>query len=310
MLDAPEPVRNVDGAPINRRATGYSQLRHDSRNLLVPCARDRGLYPCGKEPRSRYTSRSTWPYAYLAPRPSSRSWCDFGGRRLWSSPFVFGTGGVLSIRFKTSSPLFSSTSFSRFAMRNPWERFHYPVIGEVSEDVLFAALGRALNRWEWVECGLSIVYSLFSNDPTFRKAVDYGLGRKIFKDRIDGLKNVAEAWFVSSPNQETEARLDKIIEATVGFSERRNEIAHGVVMDVSGMLFWRQKLTCAPINAQQFLVIPALHSVRQYDSLGMPAFGYSAHQLGILHDHICDLELEIDSFKSSLWPTLWPKESP
>lgn len=190
-------------------------------------------------------------------------------------------------------------------MANPWDPLPLPVIGDLFETTLYEALGRIVNRWEYMEVGLAIMYSLFAGDATFAKMAEYGSGR-IFKDRLAGLRRVAAQWFIKKPDQMAEGEFDRITAAAAGFSDRRNEFAHGIVMDVSGIIFWRVQLRLASPETPQFLLVPAFHVIRKHGADGMPQFGYSSSQLALLRDRIADLEISINEFKSVLWPSHWP----
>ncbi|WP_394890886.1 hypothetical protein ACG873_05995 [Mesorhizobium sp. AaZ16] len=192
-------------------------------------------------------------------------------------------------------------------MANPWDPLPLPILGNHDEGVLFAALGRTLNRWEYIEVGLSILFSLFAGDPSFTKMQAYGASGKIFRNRLDGLKRAADGWFARSPSQEIEGEFDKLVTAAGGFADRRNEVAHGLVMDASVFLFWREKMILASPNRPQFLVIPPYYLVSRHNDLtGMPDYGYSSIELDALDERLIDFEIEVDSFTHRLWPGQWP----
>ena len=186
-------------------------------------------------------------------------------------------------------------------MINPWE-FPLPLVADSDERALLLALGKALNKWEYMEFGLSQLYSLFVGDRSWYGMREYGANGKIFRDRMDGLARVADQWFARNCNQSIEGEFNRIVIAAKGFSERRNEFAHGLVMDVKGFYFWNDQLRLCSWEQPRFLVIPAMHVVRKHDDKGMPTFGYSSYELSIMHDRIHDLEIEIAHFMNHLWP--------
>lgn len=65
-----EVKRSPRSGPVHREVAAYPLCPTRTRNLLVPWPRDRGLYPCGKEPRSASPSRSTWLHAFSVSPPS------------------------------------------------------------------------------------------------------------------------------------------------------------------------------------------------------------------------------------------------
>ena len=50
--------------------------------------------------------------------------------------------------------------------RDPLPR---PLLGEQDDGVLFEGLGRAIDRWEYVEFGLSQMFSLCTGDETWQR---------------------------------------------------------------------------------------------------------------------------------------------
>src|SRR5262245_43821723 len=122
-------------------------------------------------------------------------------------------------------------------MADPWE-IPLPLMADEDDSILYEALGRAIVRWERIEHGLSIMYAFFDGGPRYQAMRAYG-GGNIFRLRLDGLLRVASAWFVRSCNQELEGEFDRVIAACRGFSDRRNEFAHGLVEDVGGYISWR-----------------------------------------------------------------------
>ena len=190
-------------------------------------------------------------------------------------------------------------------MANPWDPLPLPLTADTSQSILFEVLGRTLDRWEYTEIGLSIMYCLFVGDPTFEKMREYGEGR-IFRERQAILRRAADKWFTKHPNQNEEGEFDKLMEAATGFAARRNEIAHGVVMNVQGVHFWQEKLRLASPNAPHFLIVPSIHTIRKHDSTGMPVYGYASQQVEYLYNQIAKLEVAVDSFKRRLWPNNWP----
>ena len=187
-------------------------------------------------------------------------------------------------------------------MADPWDPLPLPLLGDQDDGVLFEALGRAIDRWEYVEFGLSQMFSLFTGAETWQKMREYGSNGNIFRDRLAGLQRVGSAWFIKNCNQQAEGEFDRLMTAARGFSDRRNEFAHGLVMDVSGFIVWRLQMRLASPTTPRFIVMPALHDLRKHDTLGMPTFGYSSRELQMLYERLLDLEVEIALFMNRLWP--------
>lgn len=176
----------------------------------------------------------------------------------------------------------------------------------MSDAVLFEASGRTLDRWEWTEFGLAFMYCLLRGDYAFSDMNAYGANGKIFSDRLRGLRRAAASWFTKHPNQTRESKFDEIAARAEGFALRRNEIAHGLIMDVRTFLFWQHHLDMPPDSSEQFLLVPPPYDMRKQDQQNMPSYGYSVRELDTLYFRIVELEKDIDNFKRLLWPTIWP----
>ncbi|MBO6724190.1 MAG: hypothetical protein JJ911_00830 [Rhizobiaceae bacterium] len=192
-------------------------------------------------------------------------------------------------------------------MADPWD-IPLPIVADYDESPLYEALGRAVDRWEHIEWTLSMLYSLFVGDHTFLSMREYGANGNIFRDRLAGLERAADAWFVKNCNQSAEGEFNRLMVAARGFSDRRNEFAHGVVANVAPHIFWRCRLLSAP-EPDRYLVVPPIYIVRKYDEYGLPTFGFSSFELEILHNRMQFLELDLALLMDDLWPrTFFPPE--
>jgi hypothetical protein len=120
-------------------------------------------------------------------------------------------------------------------MSNPWDRPPLATHGDVTDAILFEWIGRSIIHFEQIEWHLARLYSAFSgklDDGVLLR--EYGIGQ-IFRVRLAALRTKAEAYFTKHCNQDLEDRFDKICTAAKGFGDRRNEVAHGVV--VPAMVF-------------------------------------------------------------------------
>lgn len=194
-------------------------------------------------------------------------------------------------------------------MPDPWDPLPYPAHGDHDEDSLYAAVGRTIDAWERVEFELSWFYSLFLGDHELGKMQEYGgAGGNIFRDRAVKVAEAANAYFISEPDQEREAVFNRLLTAAKGFSDRRNEVAHGMLMDVRGFVFWRNKMPEASQSMPQYLWHPPYYHARKHGLDGMPTFGYSSIELGTLNDRFFELEYAMGQFRARLWPQTPPPE--
>lgn len=80
---------------------------------------------------------------------------------------------------------------------------------------------------------MSRLFSACMGRPDGRVSPFYGERGRIFKERLDLLKLAVDHQFMVAPNQEQEGRFDRLVETTTWFADRRNEVAHSVVYDLS-----------------------------------------------------------------------------
>ena len=111
----------------------------------------------------------------------------------------------------------------------------------------------------------------------------------------------AERWFVKNPSQKKEERFDKFMQEVVGFSDRRNEIAHGVVHPVKRpRVLWMQ--TTRADYLVQYAVIPAYHVMKRFHANGVPKYMYGTPEMMLLEAKLVDLQLAIFDFLNEINP--------
>lgn len=115
----------------------------------------------------------------------------------------------------------------------PWDQIPRPPKGDVTADITYTAVGRALSSWEYFESEFSKLFIRFlglnsDNLPAIRA---YG-SVLAFQGRMAMVERAAEAFFFAKPSNELKAAVGNIIEQARGYSARRNEIAHGVVRKI------------------------------------------------------------------------------
>lgn len=185
--------------------------------------------------------------------------------------------------------------------RQPWDPLPFPVQGDAAADATYAAVGLMMSQWEAVEFDLARLYSFLAGTSETTGAFrDYGGNRRIFRERLAGLEAVATRYFVRRCSQAMEARFADLTRRAAGFSERRNEIAHGIVMEVSKITYFAERLTLAPAGDPQHLLVPPYHVLRQHDGFGLPAFAYNSGQIRQLASRLLTLSDDICAFRQML----------
>jgi hypothetical protein len=188
---------------------------------------------------------------------------------------------------------------SDLAMANPWDPFPFPLAGDTDPYDTFSGVGLVMSEWESIEFNLARLYSVFVGQGSRGNAIqDYGKG-KIFRERRIGLQAVARAYFMKRCDQQLEGEFDLVCTTADGFADRRNEVAHGIVMEVSRIAFFQDKLTLADLSQKQHLVVPPYHTVRNHWA-GLPQYAYNAGQLQALAGRFLDFGKRIVSFRDGL----------
>ena len=117
-------------------------------------------------------------------------------------------------------------------MSKPWDVPSFPPTTTNHVEPIYCGVGKVLSSWEGIEEQLSRVYSFACGKPDQRETIsNYGTER-IFVTRLQKLKEQAATLFKKIHSQEIEGKFDNIIEHLVGFSGRRNEVAHGIVRPI------------------------------------------------------------------------------
>lgn len=155
-------------------------------------------------------------------------------------------------------------------MSNPWDAPPFPKFGNKSARVLFAAIGEALITWEELEITLAHLYSTLKTGSQFDPVAFKEYGEPYnFKDRMAFLKREADHRFVREPDQLFEGEFNWIVTNANGFSQRRNDVAHGVVRllhkmqdaEASLLSFW---------GDPQWCLVPPMFKDAKYVSLDTP----------------------------------------
>jgi hypothetical protein len=114
-------------------------------------------------------------------------------------------------------------------MSNPWDVPPLPIVGDADIMTTYAGVGIVLSAWEEIELSLSQFYSFMVGRPYHIDAMrEYGRGT-IFRERM---KILVDETHIRLCCQTQEGEFDKIAEECIGFSNRRNDVAHGIVRPI------------------------------------------------------------------------------
>jgi hypothetical protein len=130
---------------------------------------------------------------------------------------------------------------------DPWHPPPFPKRGNRSSRALYEAIGRALCTWEELETMLAHLYAALCGRSQFDAKANHAYGEELnFRNRLTELERAGCRYFVKRPDQTQEGELAWVIRYVRGYSQRRNDVAHGVVRLLHMVLDPRQGLLTAP----------------------------------------------------------------
>jgi hypothetical protein len=183
-------------------------------------------------------------------------------------------------------------------MSNPWDRPPIPPRGDYSEDITYRSVGRFISSWESIEVELSHWYAIFVGKYFKPEAYDeYHDQSKTLKQRLRTLEEAARLYFVKCPNQINERDFEVLIEKVRGFSERRHEIAHGIVRPYHFFAPLTEWSDPYDKDTTRTCLVPPHYQRDWFNDLQIPLYVYTSRQIDSLSDKLIELLKEVNLFK-------------
>ncbi len=187
-------------------------------------------------------------------------------------------------------------------MPNPWDMPFLAQEGDIDPERIYAGIGRVSCQWEDLEISLSHLYSCLVGKPHQADAMyDYG-DKAAFRARVRILLEPAHQCF---RDQDREAQLDQLCEELIGFSCRRNDVAHGVVRPKE-FYAGAQALTSKSVvefpTTYTYWLVPAHYKMEKAGSRELPSYAYNQKLLYELQQNLLRLTHKISSLKHDLFP--------
>jgi hypothetical protein len=130
---------------------------------------------------------------------------------------------------------------------NPWDRPNpLPTKGAASPEAIYMAVGYALSQWVGVEEMLLRVFSRMTGLDEYTTAHTYG-NLPTSHSKIAMIRSAGDARFNKMPAEHK--YMGKLLTLIVNFLARRNDIAHGHVVELNG----------------EILLLPPLHISKSYN---------------------------------------------
>ncbi len=186
-------------------------------------------------------------------------------------------------------------------MAYKWDPFPFPYVADDDDRVTLAGVGAVMSAWESVEFEFARLYCIFARDePDGERIREYGTPN-IAKLRIENLARFAEQFFIRWQNQAAEGEFRVLVKAALGFTSRRNDVAHAIVMNVSMIRFFQQKIGGLDQSKLQFLLVPPYHLLKRHDAgTGFPSYALNGGQLVELAVRMNELEHSIRAYRENL----------
>lgn len=196
-------------------------------------------------------------------------------------------------------------------MTNPWDRPSIPINfnGDADADVLFSCVGRVISYWEAIEFELGLLYTCFGGIPEDHYLMrEYGAGR-IFRDRAQALDQKATAHCIRHNCQHREGDFDNIMSQCLGYADRRNDMAHGIVFRVDEITYFRQRIKPNRRDRMHLAVIPPLYAHR-WHTTGFPDFAYTSEEISRLLIRLEALRETVRKYRKRLPEAIQPGARP
>lgn len=149
---------------------------------------------------------------------------------------------------------------------------------------IYVAVGRALTKWETLECHLSYMYSILDDRPLNNIVLErYGECGPIFKRRMDQLEEAADKYFQSSPNQAEEALVIYCIAEARRLANFRHRIAHGMVVAIEN------------VGSNTFYLMPPSHGYFHLTKRDGD-YAYSSEEIDKHTEEFLDLAKKVQKF--------------
>lgn len=104
--------------------------------------------------------------------------------------------------------------------------------------------------------------------------------------------------FIAHPNQAAEGDFDVLMREAVAASARRNDIAHGIVMQVNDIGHFRNQIPVNLLRREHHALIPPLYLLRKHVD-GLPTFAYRSADMETIFIRLYELAEKIKAYRKS-----------
>jgi hypothetical protein len=175
----------------------------------------------------------------------------------------------------------------------PWAAPPRPTTYDRDPEVIYAAIGRSLSMWQYVEDALSLIFEwlvvggqvpgTYVNSMSPAQAA-YGTVVS-FDARAGMIEAAASAFFHHHAHPSFHARLQKLLATCRGWAGRRNEIAHG-------------RIGGSPVDLNLCALWPTESSSRKREITYRARFVYNSTQINEFDRQFAELHMTVLDFYS------------
>jgi len=160
----------------------------------------------------------------------------------------------------------------------PWDDRPHPKRGDKKADTTYAAIGRALTQWEYLEAKLAELFSQLvggewpSGDEVPYHPADRAYGSVLGSAaRLTMIEEAANGHFQWYPNPALEKRLHKLIGTECRqFAGKRNNIAHGIV---------DMRFSDPPKLKLGYWLVPSYYATKKHPLKGPSSYAYASAEI-------------------------------
>jgi hypothetical protein len=157
----------------------------------------------------------------------------------------------------------------------PWKQAPWPSGGDADRCITFSAVGAALTAWSSYEAALGRLFCRFMVGEYPSPAADMAFGAiRSFEARAQVLRSSGKAFFTYRRDDPSDQNsLTEILKIGQQFCERRNEIAHGIVLP------YKTKDCSIHDETNGFCLFPSYYDSHRRDTGYQPEFCYSSVEI-------------------------------
>lgn len=193
-------------------------------------------------------------------------------------------------------------------MPQPWDRPSFPKRGNLSQRVLYASIGHALMNWEEIEGACAHLYSTLTKGHPYDTAANQEYGEPHnFIQRFTKLQKAMCDYTKIKPSQKREGEFDRLSKLILGFSKRRNDIAHGRARWMHWVITPDSRETILTVKERlQWCVIPPHFKGNKFTPDNRPTYVFSSREINTYAKQFMDVALQMSAFVGSIESEIRP----